>query len=66
MCAKQNKQAAIAIHAATLRQTIGSYAARRYAVKNGVLRLYTLACQLSAIEKYFSLHQFSEINLTEK
>lgn len=39
-----------AIKAANLRRTIGNFAARRYAVKHGVLPLYRLACQLAAVE----------------
>jgi hypothetical protein len=39
-----------AIRAESLRKSIGSYAARKYAVKHGVLGLYRLACQLSAVE----------------
>lgn len=39
-----------AIKAATLRDSVGNFAARRYAVKHGVLGLYRLACQLQAVE----------------
>ena len=44
-------QAWHAIKAQTLKSSIGGYAARKYAVKHGVLRLYTLACQLAATEE---------------
>lgn len=43
-------QAYLAFKALAMRGTCGSYAARRFAHKNGVLRLYTLACQLQAVE----------------
>ena len=47
-----NHQAAIALHAAqVIRPMCGSWAARRYAEKRGVLGLYRLACQLEAITK---------------
>ena len=46
------KAAYFALKAATLREQIGTYAAMRYAVKNGsTLGLYRLARQLLAVEK---------------
>lgn len=51
-----NPLAEIAVKAATLRyqRNVGAYASRRYAETRGCpLRLYTLACQLAALE-YFS------------
>ena len=46
---QMHEQAWHAIKAAELRKTCGSFAARRYAVNHGVLGLYRLACQLSAV-----------------
>lgn len=43
-------QAWLAFRALALRGQCGRYAARRFAVKHGVLRLYTLVCQLQAVE----------------
>lgn len=42
-------QAAHAIRAARIYRTCGRYAARRYAEKHGVTRLYYLARQLAAV-----------------
>lgn len=42
-------QAAHAIRAAQIYRTCGRYAARRYAEKHGVTRLYYLARQLAAV-----------------
>lgn len=44
------KEAFFALRAAKLRDSIGTYAARRFALNNGVpLRLFCLACQLQAV-----------------
>lgn len=49
-----NPLAAISVKAATLRyrRNVGPYASRVYATSRGCpLRLYTLACQLAALDK---------------
>lgn len=43
-------QAWLAIRAAYMRNTVGTYASRKYAMNNGVLRLYVIACQLAAMK----------------
>jgi hypothetical protein len=43
--------AQIALRAAMLRRTVGEYAARKYAERNGVLGLYRLALQLKGVTK---------------
>ena len=45
-----SNQASLAFKALHIKQTCGAYAARRFAVRHGILPLYRLVQQLEAVQ----------------